>query len=290
MRELAFARGDHGGNTIGLITAPSLQALKNHFGLEKVQDLARLLLQDDYLGCDQVGLIGDRGSVLCMSRADGKEIPVCGGVVQVYGTYLRMASDTPCRTALHFTGNTIPLEVEPERVLADMTAYAGHLKNFGCQALPLLGPTAYQAGHILVLSTRDIPSADKNGQFADPGTKLRLAEVHERFARIYAEGAHALVYYSMRATDTDPGTGAKKVHVDACFPHGIMHGFSEPSCGTGSIALALALNTDVLVIHCGGSRWALGGPAKAHVLKDTNGRYLYWHDSVKVTTTGKIHL
>lgn len=289
--ELSFARGDHGGNTIGLITAPSLQILKQRYGEGGLHDLGVLLMSDAYLGCDQIGFLGDRQSVLAMSRADEAEIPMCGGVVQVYGAFVRMTSSSLASSAvLRFPSLSVSFTIEPERILADVSLYVEALKANGCKPLPHLGPTAYKAGHILVLSTKDVPPADKNGKFLDPGTLSRLSVLHESFARSLAGGAHSLVYYSTAIEHTDPTTGARKVHVDAVFPHGLTHRFSEPSCGTGSAALALALDTKLLIVHCGGSRWTLGGPCKAHVLHDDHGRHLYWHDTVRVTSTGRVHL
>jgi hypothetical protein len=248
-----------------------------------------MLMSDAYLNCDQIGFLGTRHTMLAMSRADGAEIPVCGGLVQVYGAFLRMMTQG-ASGIVRFPSVEVPFSIEPERILADMSEFACMLKQVGCKPLPGIGPTAYQAGHLLVLSTRDIPPADKNGKFLDHGTRSQLLLKHNSFSRLYSKGAHALVYYHMQIERTDAATGAKKMHVDAVFPHGLTHEFSEPSCGTGSIALALALDSEVLIIHCGDSRWTLGGPCKAHVLRDRHGHHLYWHDTVRVTATGRVFL
>jgi hypothetical protein len=246
--QVDFYKGHMGGNRILLLDGEQL-------------DRDRLLAQA-LRALDELCLAGHQAGILYKPQRGGTVrariasvcgrdfIPACGGFTQVIS---RALVETPLgelfppeerdghrRITIEFDD----LDVETTVTMADgtfdhadtdFTAFARNLLLRGFERVDLGGLHAWRAGHFLVMDAEQVlrKHPDVNFETMDDTTKQLITLLQYRFL-----GATALTSWDFALYDFHTeGRGDARV----VYPHNVRIGFIEPSCGTGSIALALTL-------------------------------------------------
>ena len=254
-----FIKGHMGGNRIILLDGEQEPAG------DELQ-VALEALEGHALAGHQVGLLYPPqrgGSVRArVVSVCGKDfIPACGGMTQVLGKALvegglaeryGIALDGPAApVTIEFDAISVPIRIHAadgrvERVETDFSAFARDCLRRGIERIDLDGTPCLRVGHFFVLDgdkvRRRHPFADF--ETMDKPTRELLTRLQWHFL-----GATALTSWDTTLYDWHPGNGGD---VRAVYPHNIRIGFIEPSCGTGSVALALGL---ALTGEAGEERW-----------------------------------
>jgi len=246
--ELEFVKGHMGGNRIILLDGtqiPHGQELQT--GLHALDELT--------LSGHQVGLLyppergGDvRARIISVCGRDF--IPACGGFTQVLGHALA-TTELSDRFNLDLTAavNTVTIEFDyidvnitihnndkgVEYIETDFTSFAEEVDHRGIATVDLDGIRSTKVGHFFVLNAEDVKAAHPNAScdIMDDTTKELLTLLQWRFL-----GVTGLTSWDFGLYDWAPQNGGT---IRVLFPHNIRIGFLEPTCGTGSIALGLAL-------------------------------------------------
>jgi len=265
----------------------------------------------------QAGIVypeaGNRLRVRAVSVSWRDFIPACGGLTQVLGVALegtafadrlglRMSGERaevtlafdawPVALTLHRAGGRVT------RVDADLTAFLDECRRSRVGPVDLDGVRAMQVGSFLVLNA-DRLSARYRGVDVpglDEPAKALLTDVQRRYQEIIG-----LESWNFTLYDWHPERGGD---LRVVFPHAIGQGHIEPACGTGSVALAVALfesgeagrrlgKTDRprLKLECGDSA-DLGGPdlttAELELQSGHVTRVSFHHDNVEITEEGTL--
>jgi hypothetical protein len=274
-----FIKGHMGGNRIILLDGEQVPAG------DELQ-VALRALEDLSLSGHQVGLLypperGGHVRARVVSVCGKDFIPACGGMTQVLGKALvegglaerfgiQLDGPAPSVT-VEFDAISVPIRVHTDndrvsRVETDFTSFAMGCLRRGIEPVDLDGTPVLRVGHFFVLNGEEVrrchPFADFEAM--DKPTKELLVRLQWQFL-----GATALTSWDTTLYDWNPENGGD---LRAIYPHNIRIGFIEPSCGTGSIALALGLAVTgevgeerwrddelTLVLETGG-RNVLGGP------------------------------
>ena len=213
----------------------------------------------------------------------GKDfIPACGGMTQVLGKAL-VETELADWLGLKISGSTLPLTIEFDtlsidilvhveqgkatRVETDFTPFAFECQRRGIEHVDLDGTPSLRVGNFFILNAEDVQTRHPFADFEamDKPTKELLVSLQWQFL-----GCTALTSWDTVLYDRNPEHGGD---VRAVYPHNIRIDFIEPSCGTGSVALALALaspserenhaqtaETEFSLVLETGGRPTVGGP------------------------------
>jgi hypothetical protein len=304
-----FVAGEMGGNRIVLLDGRQLR--------DRALDVALTALDESHLHGHQAGLLYPsqtpgslRVRVVSISWRDF--IPACGGLTQVLGKALieaglgerfglQLAGELPTVT-LEFDAWPVTLQLHREgarveRVAADLTPFLVECRNRGIRRLDLDGIPAWQVGSYLVLDADRVRTrycdVDLDG-LSETAREL-LSRLQTRFQDKIGLPSWDFVLY-----DLHPEGGG---HARALFPHRLPIGHVEPSCGTGSVALAVPLSefvdsqphADRRVLHLEtGGETRLGGPDLTTVELDLKDGLVqsvsFSHDNVTLTADGRISI
>ncbi|MDO9508906.1 MAG: hypothetical protein Q7I97_06130 [Thermovirgaceae bacterium] len=311
--KLDFIKGHMGGNLILILNG-------RHIPDES------LVLETALAALDRNRLYGEQAGVIYPSqKKNGLKafivditnrafIPSCGGFTQVLGRALvetdlaesfGIRIEDPVSTVMLDTeaGET-PLTIHTEngafkRVESDMTSFARFLSNDGALPIDLGGIQACKAGYYLVQDASKLaefyPEADFEAM--NPAAVEAIAVAQKRFQE---KGFSRSLHFSLY--DTAPTKGGD---LRAVFPHSVLTGHIEPTCGTGSIALALGLLASGEGERLGfvkggklnvrlesGGRPVMGGPDITTVMAETEGgkirRAAFSHSFIEITAQGKV--
>ena len=309
-KKIPFVKGTMGGNLIVLLDGPSIPEG------EEVESALRAL--------DEWGVTGHQAGLLYPSDEEGHVrvrvvsvswrsfIPACGGLTQVlgkalvetdlgqrYGVFSPVEGDHEARehgVVLDFDSWPAPLRIvshgrEVESVETDFTHFVSSCRESGIEPVDLLGVPAYRVHTFLVMDADELaakhPSVDV--QAMDTSTKELLLALHKRFHEITGQESWDFCLY-----DRNPRHGGD---VRAVFPHSIQIGHIEPSCGTGSVAIALALSARepgegrLFKLETGGDQ-GIGGPDLTAVTLETRDGAAVaaslTHDNVKTLARGEL--
>ncbi len=240
-------------------------------------------------------------------------IPACGGLTQVLGKALegttfadrlglRLQGRRP-RVILHFDAYRVPLELERRQgqvrqVHADFTAFVDESRRRRVGPVELDTIAAMQVGTFLVLNADGVRSRYGDADFS--GLDGPAREILMHLQRLFQETI-GLQAWDVVLYDWHPdGEGDVRV----VFPHALPQDHVEPACGTGSVALAVALfesgeaadrlpataHPSLLIESGGGPN--LGGPDLTTVdLRLDEGRVIgasFHHDTVEITAEGEL--
>jgi proline racemase len=247
--ELDFIKGHMGGNTIILLDGRQVPDESD------VLETALKVLDRLHLCADQAGFIYPSKGENCLRAlivdiTNRDFIPACGGFTQVLGRAL-VDTDLASRFGITLTEPLTKVTLELAsgkssigihirkgsfvKVVSDMTSFARMLFEDGVAEVDLDGIKAFKSGYYLVQGAEELlknyPEADfeEMNQSAVKAVSEAQAIFHQKK---YSSSLHLSLY------DTSPRSGSD---LRAVFPHGITTGNIEPTCGTGSTALALAL-------------------------------------------------
>lgn len=248
LSQVDFYKGHMGGNRILLLDGEQLDR-------ERLLAQALRALDDTCLAGHQAAILypPERGGTVRARIASvcGRDfINACGGFTQVVS---RALVETPLGERFppeerdgnrHVTVEFDNLDVETvitmedgrfDHVWTDFTSFARSLLLRGFERVNLGNIHAWRAGHFLVLNAEQVQEKhpDVNFETMDATTTQLITLLQYRFL-----GATALTSWDFSLYDfqTD-GYGDARV----VYPHNVRIGFIEPSCGTGSIAVALTL-------------------------------------------------
>lgn len=246
--ELDFIKGHMGGNRIILLDGAQIP--KGHelqAGLHALDELN--------LSAHQVGLLyppqhgGDiRARIVSVCGRDF--IPTCGGFTQVLGHALATTDlsrkfnldlSAP-RSTVVIEFDYIDVEIEIVRdgdkvayVETNFSSFTAEVTRRGIASVDLDGVHSMKVGHFFVLNAENVRAIHPTANFEimDDTTKELLTLLQWRFL-----GVTSLTSWDFGLYDWSPRHGGT---IRVLFPHNIRTKFIEPTCGTGSIALGLAL-------------------------------------------------
>jgi hypothetical protein len=249
-RQVDFIKGHMGGNRILLLDGSQLLS-------ERLLPQALMALDDLCLAGHQAGIFypPERGGTIrvrVVSVCGRDFIPTCGGLTQVLSRALvetplsqrfpAVVGDGRAHIVIEFDSLDIATEVELQDgrfacVTTDFSAFARNLLLRGFERVDLGGLHAWRSGYFFVLDADQVRTKhpEVNFEAMDDTTKDLITLLQYRFL-----GATGLTSWDFTLFDRQAeGHG----DVRAVFPHNVRIGFLEPSCGTGSVALALTLLT-----------------------------------------------
>lgn len=312
VRHLDFVKGHMGGNEIVLLCGsdvPYSDAEKLKLGLKA--------LFPPYLRGHQAGfLLPGEGEahlyVKIVNAASRSFMPMCGGLLQVLGKALLETDISAhfgvseaeavvvgtdigcCRIEFDTVGD------QEKLVWAEMKPFVEKCYALGVQHIKVAGIKAMRVGEFLVVCTDDVYHLYPELDFERIDAKALdvLADIQRDFDRqgfLKHENTDFALY------DLSP-----KVHSNTgrvIFPHKPQGEYIEPACGTGTIAVAIALVETRMHgytgkvefrFESGGSPFNIGGPdlttVKLYVKKGRVVSAAFSHSLVEILATGKIYI
>ena len=241
-------------------------------------------------------------------------ISMCGGLTQVLckalietdlSEYLDLEPGGPVmKIALETDVGSIPLEIENshsrvERVLTGMKPFVDECYRLGIQPIKVANVNAMRIGKFLVVKGDEIRREYPNFRSADMnGTTLqvlrRIQEAFDSQGYLKQKNADFALY------DLNPEKPDNNGRV--IFPHGPSSGYIDSTCGTGTVAVGIAMvesgeigsdtNEIELFFESGGCSSSIGGPDLTRLkLKIRNGNVVgavFSHSLVEILATGKL--
>ena len=313
MSKIDFIKGHMGGNEIILLYGDQIQKGKE-------VEVALQALEPPNIGGDQAGLFykGTDGTglkVVIVDSASKGIISMCGGLTQVLGKavietdfaeYFNLQVEEPIMgICLEMDVGRLSLAIESsknkfDRVLANMESFVNECYEIRLQRIKVAGINAMKVGKFLVVKgdeiTKSYPKA-KLTKLSDPVIRRTLIAMQEDFdQRGYLEQKNT----DFAIYDLNPGRIANSGRV--VFPHKISTGHIEPACGTGTVAVGIAMveggeierDSDEIELsfESGGSPSTIGGPDITKLrLKVKDGKVIeayFTHSVVEILATGKL--
>lgn len=307
-KTIDFIKGHMGGNEIILLYGD--QVPKG----EEIQ-LAQKLLSRPNIRGDETGFFYklEKGGDLKVKIAEIGEsqfIPMCGGLTQVLGVALLetdfaehfgiKVEEPTTKITLETDVGFIPLEIENKagtvtRVWTHMKAYVDYCYKLGVQPVRVLGVDAMKVGYYLFVNGDAVKNVYDDVDFEEMNESAlqTLTKMSSEFrAQLYNTPAALCLY------DLHP---EHRGDARAVFPCNIPIGHIEPSCGTGTTAIGIAMiehreirikeGAAKALIECGGKP-TLGGPNIAEFRATVkNGKVVnakICHNLIEILATGKI--
>jgi diaminopimelate epimerase len=303
--ELDFVKGHMGGNEIVLLDG---NAMDN----ERCVEAALSALDSPGIRGDQAGILekptrGGDIKVKIVDRSARDFIPMCGGLTQVLWKAL---AETDVAKRYHIPKSLKQLVIETDvglvrvslkttrdgtAAFTDMTRFVEECYRLGVSSIEVAGVKSVRVGRVLVADVCEIQRAYPETDF-----DVMNSEAKEVLIKMQADfdGQRFLdtvntdfALFSMYLDDP--------THGRVLFPHNVKGGHIEPSCGTGSVAIAVALaetsrvgDGTVSVRLDSGGLLVLGGPETTEVLlvkregKVTEAEFT--HSLVEILCTGRI--
>ena len=249
---LDFVRGHMGGNLIILLRGDQIP-------IGRELETAVKLLGPDYLSAHEAGILypTDQDGQIEVKIAEAtlpSFISACGGLTQVLGAALietelgklfGVEQDlSSTEIMLHTDCGPVNLTVDVHeskalRIKTDMECFINESYDRGVGFLQHKGIEVMQAGKFLVINADRFKEVYPNVDFRrwDSKTRQSLLEIQHEFQEKTGEIEPNVAVY-----DWNPEYGG---HLRVVFPHSVETEYIEPSCGTGSVALGIA------VLACG---------------------------------------
>ncbi len=316
MVELDYLKGHMGGNLILLLDGRQIPEDKG-----KILDIALEVLGPLRLWGHQAGILfpspkPGHVKALIADITNRDYIPACGGFTQVAGMAFATTgwaerfgletAGTGGTVILETESGETPLEIEQTfegtfRTGSDLVGFARLLREIGTNPIDLDGVQAFQSGMYLVLDAEKVRKKHPDADFERMNSEAldALVGLQQTFHQV--TGSRSLHFSLYDGGGSGPG------HLRALFPHSITTGHIEPACGTGSVALTLALllsgegksrglagaNRIEVVLETGGKP-VLGGPDTTRVTIETDDddilRAVFSHSLVEITSEGTVFL
>lgn len=246
--KLDFVRGHMGGNLIILLRGDQVPP-----GQEL--EIAVKLMGPNYLYAHEAGILYPTGKPAQIEVKIAETtvpcfISACGGFTQVLGAALietelgplfGVKQDEPLVEVLLHTGcgptalRIETLDRKAMRIKTDMDCFVTECYDHGVGSLHYCGLEVIRAGKFLVINAdhfkETLPGADFSNW--DRQTRDLLLEIQGQFMAETGEIEPNVAVY-----DWHPDHGGD---LRVIFPHYVRDDVFEPSCGTGSVALGLAV-------------------------------------------------
>ncbi len=305
---LDYMKGHMGGNTIALLLGEQIPEGR------EIQ-VAQEALSAPYLACHEAGILYQPREdghlrVKIVEPGNPDYIAACGGMTQVLGKALVETSlgrhfhielrEPVQEILLETDAGLLKLQVEiregvATRVLSDLTFFARDCYSTGVYPMTLKGVQVMRVGKFLVVDgdklKRKFPELDYAS--LDEDTREVLFALYREY-----HSQTGLDSYDFSFFDRNSRAGAD---LRAVFPHNIREGWIEPTCGTGSVALGIALYEESraparegafrVTLETGGGL-NLGGPDLTVLDMTYEGgeltEALFSHSFVQVTSLGQV--
>lgn len=305
-----FVKGHMGGNEIILLYGDQIP-------MGEEMNFAQKLLNRPHIRGDQVGFIykAEKASSLRIRIAEigaGRFIPMCGGLTQVLGfalvetdfaDYLDIKIREPVTNiVLETDTGPIPIEIESnrgkaERVCTCMKSYIRRAHKLGVQSLKVFGVDVFKVGDFVVVNADDVKKVYAHVDFEEMDD-LTLGLLSKISSELYTSVEYAPAS-DMGLYDLHPEHGGD---ARAVFPCNVLTGHIEPSCGTGTTVIGMAMvargqakvkgGVATIKIECGGKR-GIGGPNMAELRAVVNnGRVVdaeFHHNEVEILAVGRVY-
>ena len=242
-----FVKGHMGGNEIIFVHGSQIP---KHY---RAKAAVRLMDPPSVRG-DQVGLLekprkGGDVKVRIVDRTEKTFIPMCGGLTQVLPRTL-MDTDLGKRYGIGRRVKELALETDLGTVMisvrkskgkmlayTDMTRFVEECYRNGVFPIRVAGVDALKVAEYLVADVGKLRGEYGSANFdeIDPKAQEILLSMQKDFDQqhLWPKPNASFSLFEMYSDDARHGR--------VVFPHHISTGHIEPSCGTGTIAIALAL-------------------------------------------------
>ena len=307
-RVLDFVKGHMGGNTILFLYGDQVPAGREVEFADRVRSTCGI-------ASHQVGILrppvnGGDVSVTIVGSLH-HTITMCGGLSQVFGKFIvegrfddrfNVEIKEPTTTVvLETEAGLVPISVsaqggEVKKVVTGMDCFVRELYQDGCCPLELSGIRAFRIGKALIINADAIKDRypDANIEELDESAQCILIDLQNRFLndeKIPGRKSNDFAVYDLHPVH---GGDARVV-----FPHNLRTMHIEPSCGTISVATAIAMyesgevrgETLQISFECGGAP-TLGGPEITRVYLKAGERHVhsasFSHSLIEVIAQGKV--
>jgi diaminopimelate epimerase len=302
-----FVKGHMGGNEIILVH--SGQIPKRH----RIKAALSLMESPNVRG-DQVGILekpheGGDVKVTIVDRTEKTYITMCGGLTQVLPRAFR-ETDLGKQYGIDKAFKELELETDLGIVKisvrktrgkmtthTDMTRFVEECYHYGVSQIQVAGVDALKVGEFLVVDVQKLREEYAGVKFEEMGAKAReiLLSMQNDFDSQHLWPNPNAAYSLFDMYPEDP------THGRVVFPHNFTTGHIEPSCGTGTIAVAVALaetkrttNGVVTLRFDSGGGTFLGGPETTNVrmvVENSRVKHAeFSHSLVEITANGKAWL
>ena len=246
--KLDYIRGHMGGNLIILLRGEQMP-------VGRELETAVKLMGPNYLHAHEAGILypGEKPGEIEVKIAEPTVpcfISACGGFTQVLGAALvetELGPDfgidiarSPVQALLLTGCGPTALEIEKEgqkslKIKTDMECFVRECYQSGVGSLKFGNLEIMRAGKFLVVNADLFNQAYPGLDFVNWDQKTRniLTEIQHYFMEETGEIEPNVALY-----DWHPKKGG---HLRVVFPHYVQDDFFEPSCGTGSVALGIAV-------------------------------------------------
>lgn len=303
-----------GGNLIILLRGEQIPA-----GLEL--ETAVKLMSPNYLYGHEAGILYQTGwpGRIAVKIADPTVpcfINACGGFTQVLGAALIETglgklfgidgTSNPVKVILETECGLTPLIIETDagkarRIKTDISSFVGDCYKRGVRPLRLGDLDVMQSGKFLIINADKFRKVYPDSDFSrwNSTTREAVTALQDDFMAVTGEKEPNVAVYDWKPEHE----GDLRV----IFPHYVRDNFFEPSCGTGSIAIAVAIfaakelscrggdNSETVILHLeSGGGIEIGGPDLTVVEMQIEGDRVkavsFSHSRVEITSTGEARL
>jgi diaminopimelate epimerase len=302
-----FVKGHMGGNEIILVHGDQIPT----------QDYIKAsvyLMESPSVHGDQVGILekpqqGGDVKVKIVDRTYKDYITMCGGLSQVlprafvetdlgkrYGIgegFKELAVETD----LGIVNISVKKTNGKMKTYTDMTKFVEECYLYGISPIKVAGVDSLKVGKFLIADAQKIRGKYPGISFEELDAKAVeiLLSMQKDFDRQHLCPNPNADYSLFDIYPNEP------THGRVVFPHNLTSGHIEPSCGTGTIAVAIALaetkrtkNGPVTIRFDSGGGHCLGGPETTEVHMEVDNAKVkhaeFSHSLVEITATGKAWL
>jgi len=311
-KKVGFIKGDMGGNRVILLDGREIPENRE---LEKALDaLDPARLEGHQAGVLYEGEEENEISAKIITITGETYISMCGGLTQILGQALPedsflddfslVVSEPKTEITLRTDAGPVGITVEMEGgdvldTRTGMNSFVEECYDIGITAVNTAGVRSYKVGDAHCVEVDDIyeeyPEADLES-IGETTLKILRKIQRDYLEQFYPDspGMTFSVY------DRNPRRGGD---VRVIFPHQVVTGHVEPSCGTGTTVIGLAMvekgqlrqnGTARLIAESGGGVDRVGGPEKTNLeLEIRAGKVKsasFGHDSVEIIAVGDLWL
>ncbi len=278
------------------------------------------LQEQKYLCCHQAGFLypSDKKNSLkvrIVGFSTRGFISACGGLTQVLGVAIQEGFldflEIPFvqeerKILLETEGGDVTIELLEKKngnsnIITDMSSFVNECYKLGMESISLEGVNVLRIGKFLVVNADELRKRmlPGNFDFFDDDAYVTLKSLQSVFQKKCKTNYCDFALYDLSTS--------KKGWIRAVFPHGIERGHVEPACGTGSVAVGLAVllskeylkGSDLpegrieLFLETGGGAGLVGDEFTRLVLEVNQqriGKAFFSHSKVEIIATGSVFI
>lgn len=311
-KRVGFIKGNMGGNQVLLLDGRKIPEDRE---LEKALDA----LEPLRLGGHQAGVLyeGEKENEIeakIVTITGQTYISMCGGLTQILGKALvedsflddfnLVVSEPETEITLRTDSGPVVITVEVEgghvlKTRTSMNSFVDECYEIGVRPIITAGVNSYKVGDAHCVEVDEVceeyPKADLEN-IDEPTLKILRRIQRDYLDQFYPDSSGM----TFSVYDRNP---RRNGDVRVIFPHQVVTGHIEPSCGTGTTVIGLAMvekgqlpsnETTTLVAESGGGTDCLGGPEKTTLdLEIGSGRVKsasFSHSLVEILATGNLWL